>query len=241
MTRPKFIIIPVCVGFVLSFIVGLVSGVSFGIVMFRALIFAILFGVLGFGVGVVFQRFLVDSSDQDAGGDMPAGYRQGSVVDLSIGDEPLEEDENGPDFYVRKEVPDSGGARHSGEGPLPAGGSPSSGGDGAASQVAAQEQFRPVSLGTPAGAGAAEFVAGESAGPARAGGASAGQADDVLPDIGDLSMIPAGEEEEISSSAEMDFAIGNGMETSQGRGNAEVTSDSNTIAQAIRTVLARDS
>ena len=42
-------------------------------------------------------------------------------------------------------------------------------------------------------------------------------------------------------SAGMDLPIANGMETSQGRSNAGTSSDSHTIAQAIRTVLARDS
>lgn len=104
MTKPNFIIIPVCVGFFLSFIVGLISSVTFGVILLRAFIFAVLFGILGFGIGIVFQRFLLDASDLEGGSEASANIRQGSVVDLSIGDEPLEEDENGPDFYVRKDI-----------------------------------------------------------------------------------------------------------------------------------------
>ena len=107
MIKPKFIIISVCVGFLLSFFVGLFSGVSFGVVVLRALIFAVLFGALGFGLRIVFLRFLLDSSDMETGVDVATSSHQGSVVDISIGDEPLVEDENGPDFYVRKDLPGS--------------------------------------------------------------------------------------------------------------------------------------
>ena len=63
---------------------------------------------------------------------------------------------------------------------------------------------------------------------------------DILPEIGDLSMI-ASKDEDIVPSVGMDLPIANGMETSQGRSNVGTSSDSQTIAQAIRTVLARDS
>ena len=46
MTKPNFIIIPVCVGFFLSYLVGLISSVTFGVILLRALIFAVLFGTL---------------------------------------------------------------------------------------------------------------------------------------------------------------------------------------------------
>lgn len=233
MTKPNFIIIPVCVGFFLSFIVGLISNVAFGVVLLRALIFAVLFGVLGFGVGIVFQRFLLDSSDLEGGGEVSAGPRQGSVVDLSIGDEPLEEDENGPDFYVRKDISSSDHMKH----PAQSSGSPSESPGSvshpiteqeSASTVAPKDQFKPISLGTSS--------QGESQGNATGGPGD----DDILPEIGDLSMI-ASKDEDIVPSVGMDLPIANGMETSQGRSNVGTSSDSQTIAQAIRTVLARDS
>lgn len=233
MTKPNFIIIPVCVGFFLSFIIGLISNVAFGVVLLRALIFAVLFGVLGFGVGIVFQRFLLDSSDLEGGSEASAGPRQGSVVDLSIGDEPLEEDENGPDFYVRKDISSSDHMKH----PEPSSGStgeaPASIShliteQGSVSTVASQEQFKPIALGTSSQGGSQ-------------GNAAGGSGDgDILPEIGDLSMIGS-KDEEVVPSVGMDLPIANGMETSQGRSNVGTSSDSQTIAQAIRTVLARDS
>lgn len=237
MIKPKFIIISVCVGFFLSFFVGLFSGVSFGVVILRALIFATLFGALGFGLRVVFLRFLLDSSDMDTGVDVAASSHQSSVVDISVGDEPLVEDENGPDFYVRKELPGSDHVERTEKGAVSATSDfrPSEESK-AFSQETAQEQFRPISLGTPAGQ---EKAAGNDSNGGAAGTASKGS-DDALPDIGDLSMASASEEIG-SSSAGMDLAIGNGMETSQGRGSIDTSSDSQTIAQAIRTVLARDS
>ena len=60
-----------------------------------------------------------------------------------------------------------------------------------------------------------------------------------MPEIGDISMSPS-EGDDLSSGG-MELSIGNGMETSQGRGSSAVSEDSSTIAQAIRTVLARDS
>ena len=64
--------------------------------------------------------------------------------------------------------------------------------------------------------------------------------EDVLPEIGDIAMPSSDSSDDISSGG-MELAIGNGMETSQGRGNSATSEDSSTIAQAIRTVLARDS
>ena len=229
MTKPNFIIIPVCVGFFLSLIVGLISSVAFGVILLRALIFAVLFGVLGFGIGIVFQRFLLDASDLEGGSESSSNVRQGSVVDLSIGDEPLEEDENGPDFYVRRDIssPDHSrqleGSSTQGEGAV------HKGEDGKGSSVAAQEQFKPITFGAPAGSASQENLTGGFAGD-----------DDILPEIGDLSMISSAEDDMVPS-AGMDLPIANGMETSQGRSNVGTSSDSHTIAQAIRTVLARDS
>lgn len=234
MTKPNYIIIPVCIGFILSFIIGLLSSVSFGVVLLRALFFAVLFGVLGFGIGIVFRRFLLESSDLDGGSDVSGGARQGSVVDLSIGDEPLEEDENGPDFYVRKDISSSGHVQHSEKNSVDnsqatelAKTANVTGGD------ASQSQFKPITLG-------ASTAVAPQEGSGTLPGTSVNRDDDILPEIGDLSMIGS-TEEEVAPAVGMDIPIANGMETSQGRSNAGTSSDSHTIAQAIRTVLARDS
>lgn len=239
MIKPRAIIISVCSGFILSFIIGLVAGVSLGIILLRACIFAILFGGLSFGIGVIFQRFLLDSSDLDGGSEIPSGGpRQGSIVDLSVGDEPLVEDENGPDFYVRKEVtshktPDREGDYEESHGSTGAASHGKEGAHSVATRTTEQEQFRPISLGTSAGNG------GGSAAPG-IGSMMTSNSEDVLPEIGDIAMPSSDSGDDISSGG-MELAIGNGMETSQGRGNSATSEDSSTIAQAIRTVLARDS
>lgn len=239
MIKPRTIIISVCGGFILSFIIGLVAGVSFGVVLLRALIFAILFGGLGFGIGVVFQRFLLDSSDLEGGSELPSGgARQGSIVDLSVGDEPLVEDENGPDFYVRKEVASpkapehEGGVEESHESPGAASHVKESV-SSIASQNSGSEQFKPISLGTPA------VNAGGAEGAASFGMGAAGASEDVLPEIDDIS-ISSSEGDDFSSGG-MELSIGNGMETSQGRSSSVASEDSRTIAQAIRTLMVQDS
>lgn len=234
MTKPNYIIIPVCIGFVLSFVIGLLSSVPFGVVVLRALFFSILFGILGFGIGIVCQRFLLESSDLDGGSDGSGIARQGSVVDLSIGDEPLEEDENGPDFYVRKDISSSGYIKNSETNSV----------DGSqATELAkianptgsgvSQEQFKPISLGVSAAVDSQE-------GGGNLPETSVNRDEDVLPEIGDLSVAGSTEVEVVPSTG-VDIPIANGMETSQGRSNVGISSDSHTIAQAIRTVLARDS
>lgn len=245
MIKPKSIIISVCVGFALSFIIGLIASVSFGVVLLRAIIFAVLFGVLGFGVGIVFKRFLLDSSDLDGSSESVGVSKQGSVVDLSVGDEPLVEDENGPDFYVRKDVSqqNTGGnvsvapeksSVSSGEVIQPEEKKPVE----VSSSEPAPVQFQPISLGgVPLGSLSEETSV---SGSTTVGSSNDDKAGDVLPEIGDIS-ITSTENDEGFSSGGMDLAIGNGMETSQGRGVADTSSDPHTIAQAIRTVLARDS
>lgn len=238
MIKPRTIIIAVCGGFVLSFVIGLIAGVSFSMVLLRALIFAVLFGVLSFGIEIVCRRFLLDSSDLEGSAEVPAGARQGSIVDLSVGDEPLVEDENGPDFYVRKEIADNDEPSCEGDSknrhPLSAAAGHDGGASGSAtSQDAPQEQFRPIALGSPA----VDDGGGRMVVPGFANGGS--DASDDLPEIGDIA-IHASEGDDFSSGG-MEFSIGNGMETSQGRGSSATSEDSSTIAQAIRTVLARDS
>ena len=231
MIKPKSIIICVCVGFVLSFVVGLLAGVSFGVILLRAIVFGVLFGVLGFGVGLVCQRFLLEGPDLE--GDTPTVSRQGSVVDLTIGDEPLEEDENGPDFYVRSDVSyqeaEEGKSSEKEEVSLE---TPANGGEAGTVEIASESsapgQFKPISLGVPA-QGPAAPVSNRTSG-----------SEDVLPEIGDIPIASSDDSDELTSEG-MDLAIGNGMETSQRRGGADMPSDSNTIAQAIRTVLAQDS
>ncbi|MBU3849131.1 MAG: hypothetical protein IAA16_01030, partial [Candidatus Treponema excrementipullorum] len=100
MKNPKVIIIFAATGFVLSLLTGIIFRVSFGVVILRALIFTVLFGGLGFLSNFIFHKYLLDSVDIEGVGDASSGNKTGSVVDISIGDEPLVEDGNHLDFYV---------------------------------------------------------------------------------------------------------------------------------------------
>lgn len=95
-------------GFVLSFIAGLFSHTSILSVLLKALIFACVFGVLGFAVYFVFQKFLSDGTGGDYQGDFtPEGSAPaaaapvlGQHVDITIQDEELQKSESDNHFVV---------------------------------------------------------------------------------------------------------------------------------------------
>jgi hypothetical protein len=77
---------------ILTFLAGLFGGVGFGLVLLRSLLFTVLLGLLGVGIGVVLERFIPgiwetdagSSSDGDAQG--AADHQSGSGLDYTIGD-----------------------------------------------------------------------------------------------------------------------------------------------------------
>ena len=95
-------------GFVLSFIAGLFSHTSILSVLLKALIFACVFGLLGFAVDFVFQKFLSDGTGGDFQGDFtpdgsaPAAAAPvlGQHVDITIQDEELKKSESDNHFVV---------------------------------------------------------------------------------------------------------------------------------------------
>lgn len=101
MINPKYIGIAAGVGFVLSFLIGIFSGISFGLVLLRALICAVIFAAVGAGGSFLYQKFLSDGQSETVS-DAPVEKvsRTGGVVDITIGDETLPEDEQGPRFNV---------------------------------------------------------------------------------------------------------------------------------------------
>ncbi|MBQ7159606.1 MAG: hypothetical protein IJS09_09335 [Treponema sp.] len=101
MINPKYIGIAAGVGFVLSFLIGIFSGISFGLLLLRALICAAIFAAVGTGGSILYQKFLSDEQF-DSGSDAPVEKvsRPGGVVDITIGDESLPEDSDGPRFDV---------------------------------------------------------------------------------------------------------------------------------------------
>lgn len=100
MLKTKNIAIPAVFGFVFSFLICLISTHKFGSSLLRGMIFAVVFGALGFAIQIVFDKFLSDSSDGDFASSSDHQKKQGAVVDITIDDTPLENDENGPQFFV---------------------------------------------------------------------------------------------------------------------------------------------
>lgn len=90
------------IGFVLSFLTGIISGNSFFTVSLRAVLFALVFAVLAAVISFVYSKFL---SDETEGGAVESPSersvpRTGGNVDIVIQDDALDEDESGPKFHV---------------------------------------------------------------------------------------------------------------------------------------------
>lgn len=94
-------------GFLLSFISGFFSHTTFISILLKALIFGIFFGILGFAIGVIFDKFLAD----DSGGDFSssnnakissttANTTTGQVVDITIEDEDLDNGTSSNHFII---------------------------------------------------------------------------------------------------------------------------------------------
>ncbi len=95
-------------GFILSFVSGLFSHSSILSVLLKALIFAVVFGLLGFGISFIFNKFLSDGNGGDFQGDytadsssaQPAVPAVGQNVDITIQDEELRPSESENHFVV---------------------------------------------------------------------------------------------------------------------------------------------
>lgn len=102
-TTKKVVIVAVC-GFVLSFLVGLISKVAFGHVLLRAILCALIFAGLYYALSIVFERYLVSgSAGQSSGGDSLIPQK-GQLIDIKVDDEILPEEENAPLFKIPKEL-----------------------------------------------------------------------------------------------------------------------------------------
>ena len=95
-------------GFILSFVSGLFSHSSILSVLIKALIFALAFGLLGFGISLIFSKFLSDGSGGDFQGEYSADPSSapaaasplGHNVDITIQDEELRPSESDNHFVV---------------------------------------------------------------------------------------------------------------------------------------------
>jgi hypothetical protein len=99
MNNIKFTVVFSVCGFLLSFVSGLFSRAGFGIVFLHALLFGVLFCILSFGILYVYKKFLTDDTGSPAA--EPAGEKKtGGMVDITIQDEDLPNEENAPQFFV---------------------------------------------------------------------------------------------------------------------------------------------
>ncbi len=93
-------------GFLLSFVSGLFSHSSFFSVLMKAFIFAIIFGLLGFVIDFVFEKFLASDTTSEFGGEngeinsSSSPSTVGNLVDITIQDEDLERSESDNHFVV---------------------------------------------------------------------------------------------------------------------------------------------
>ncbi|MDR2103793.1 MAG: hypothetical protein LBP42_06810 [Treponema sp.] len=76
-------------GFLLSFLVGLMSGGTFLIILMRALFFALVFFLLAGGIYVLIGKFLPELFPE-AAAEQGREDASGSLVDISLGDSPNE-------------------------------------------------------------------------------------------------------------------------------------------------------
>ncbi len=97
MRGAKYIGLFAACGFVLSFVSGLFSHSSILSVLLKALIFAVVFGLVGFGISFVFEKFLSDGTGGEFQGEYSADSSPvaantsalGHNVDITIQDEEL--------------------------------------------------------------------------------------------------------------------------------------------------------
>ena len=95
-------------GFILSFVAGLFSHSSILSILLKALIFAVVFGVLGLGISFIFNKFLSDGSggdfqseySADTSSAVPNASALGQNVDITIQDEELRPSESENHFVV---------------------------------------------------------------------------------------------------------------------------------------------
>lgn len=108
MRGTKFIGVFAACGFILSFFAGLFSHSSILSILLKALIFAVVFGVLGLGISFIYSKFLSDGTPgefqgeyaADASSNVAASSAVGQHVDITIQDEELKPSESENHFVV---------------------------------------------------------------------------------------------------------------------------------------------
>ena len=231
------------VGFVLSFLISIISTHRFFVASFRGIIFAVVFALLAFAAGFLNKRFLsveTLSDSKDEAGKKPIS-KAGSVVNITIDDENLTEDEAAPNFDVsaNKNFFNGGGSvgtaskfeEKTEDAPV-----------ANSQQKAESSTDEPVENAIPV----ADSSAPEKAEPENPVAATSSekaaqsQEIDALPDIGVFSGESDDDGDVINDS---DFAQTESSEklpSAPTDGKVSVDQDTKTIASAIRTLLKKD-
>jgi hypothetical protein len=259
MINPKYICIFAGVGFFVSFIIGLLSGNGFLHPLLIALIFAVVFALLSLGIQIVYNKFLTigDSYTGNVGGDMKTPS-VGSVVNITVDDDNLPDEEQAPKFYVENNRPGLGAEDLTSEA-VDARNKPKkletpkvvtdvsesisdvpvSEPVQNPSQIPDSSGFTPMSvtdLSKSENGGVAEaatVASNTNNGNARVATGSASDSLDDLPDIGDFSPGAVKSTSDVISDAS--FSPSSTSSSSSGK-----EQNSELMAQAIRTILAND-
>lgn len=99
----KLIFFTAIISFILSFFVGIFSGIGFLIVLLRSAIISIVFAGLTIGVLFVCNKFLFDDVSDSTSSDSYSEANNsviGNKVDITIDDEDLQQDEVSPHFVL---------------------------------------------------------------------------------------------------------------------------------------------
>ena len=103
MIKPRNVVIPAVIGFIFSFLISLIASNGFFHSLLRGVLFAVAFAALAAGVSFLYQRFLSDGTSGESAPQSSSGTKNekvGSIVDLTVSDEALADDGQGPQFFV---------------------------------------------------------------------------------------------------------------------------------------------
>lgn len=257
MLKVKNIVISAICGFVLSFLISIISTHKSGVSLLRALIFGVVFAALYFGIDFVNSKFLsVDSFSTDSGDDVArkSSSGAGSVVNITIDDENLTEEDNAPSFNVSsgRSVFSYKTEKNDGvqDNPKPVekavdSMSPVASDNGAEASQAneGKSEFKPVELGTPISKD--EVVKNDSPTETPVKKSSGVKEIDALPDIGEfasqgLASMDNGSDSAIINDSEFAQSGDIGASAAMTEGAEVMKQDSKIIASAIRTLLKKE-
>ena len=251
------------IGFVLSFLTGIISRNAFGTVLVRALIFALVFAGMAAGISFLYKMFLSDSGESlygETSGSASTTPVTGSKVDIVVSDENIEDDDSGPKFHVennRQGLSENPGGTAASHEKAPAQTKIQELNELSAESVEdvppqeASQSFKPVSLGNSEQIPAMDAInpsnpahrrSGDK--PLTAGNGAINSVDNLqeLPEIGDFTDNKQNDESDVISDS--DFAkssssSGGSSALFPDGTNAE-SKNTDIMAQAIRTLLSSD-